>query len=361
MGAGLRSEGTPLVEVTRGKWTENVHNGHVAIADADGRLLAWAGDPGAITFMRSTAKPIQAIPVLMGGVTKEYGLNDEAVAMMAASHCGGPEHVTKLERMLAQIGVTEDGLALPKVYPADQEERDALLRKGAAPRKLYHGCAGKHIGALALCKRQGWPLEHYTQPDHPAQREMLRRVAEFSGIGEGAVGRATDGCGFPVFALPLWRLALAYARLAAPPSGWADAALRAAAERAAAAMNRHPALVEGPGRLASLLLGDDNILAKSGAQGVFAFALRRQRLGVAVKVTDGAEAALPIAVAAILESLAASAHSGPPRQRGLQDIAAAVRERFPAEVRTDAGDAVGRFESVVRLSYGERYPRSKFM
>lgn len=354
-------EGLVIEHELRGKWIENVHFGHVAVVSADGRLLAWTGDPGMMSFMRSTAKPIQAIPGIVNGQLAQVGFGDEELALMAGSHESEEAQIAVLERMLKLGGVAESDLAMPPVYPFALEARDRLMRSRAAPRPIYHACAGKHIGSLALCRLNGWPLEGYTQPDHPLQEQMLCRVAEFAGIGESAIGLAVDGCGFPVFALPLWRLALAYARLAAPPAGWGDDRLRGAAAQVTAAMNRQPALVEGTGRLASVLLGDANIVAKSGAQGVFAFALRQQRLGVAVKVMDGNEQALPAAVAAILESLAAHGQMLPPAAGesagAAGDAAQLIRDSFPAELRNEAGTVVGRREAVVRLVYGGGFAR----
>lgn len=350
-------EGLVIEHELRGQWIENVHFGHVAVVNAEGRLLAWTGDPGMISFMRSTAKPLQAIPGIVSGQLAELGFGDEELALMAGSHTSEEAQIAVLERMLKLAGIEESDLGLPPVFPAALDARDRLMRSHAAPRPIYHTCAGKHIGSLALCRLNGWPLEGYMQPEHPLQQQMLRRVAEFAGIGEAAIGLAVDGCGFPVFALPLWRLALAYARLAAPPAGWGDDGLRGAAAQVTAAMNRRPALVEGSGRLASVLLGDANVVAKSGAQGVFAFALRQQRLGVAVKVMDGNEQALPAAVAAILESLAAHGQMLPPAAGeggagAAGDAAQLIRDSFPAELRNEAGTVVGRREAVVRLVYG---------
>ncbi|WP_274649417.1 asparaginase [Paenibacillus humicola] len=330
--------GVPLVRTTRGGRTENVHAGHAAVVSADGELLRFAGDAGVWTFMRSTAKPVQALPAVLGGVLEAYGLDEAALAMMCASHQGGPEHLAVLERMLWQTGVREEQLAFGPALPSGERARHELLRSGGGPRKLYHVCAGKHIGMLALCRLRGWPLETYTRPDHPLQRELLRLVADIAGMPPEAVGLAVDGCGLPVFALPLRRLALVYARLSARPAEWADDAVRASAERIAAAMNRHPALVEGPGRLASVMLGDGNIVAKSGAQGVFVFALRRERLAVALKLADGGETAWPEAVCAALGQLGCGG-----------ELVRRIREQFPPSIRNDAGQTVGRTEPVFRL------------
>ncbi|SFI89224.1 asparaginase [Paenibacillus sp. UNC496MF] len=350
--------GVPLVCSTRGGVVENVHAGHAAVVSASGELLAEAGDASIRTYMRSTAKPVQALPAVMGGVAEAFGLGDDAIALMCASHQGTPAHVEALERMLALTGVREEQLVFAPQLPANREARDELLRRGGGPRKLYHVCAGKHIGMLALCKLRGWPMETYAEPEHPLQREVLRTVAALADLEPDAVGCAVDGCGLPVFALPLWRLALIYARFAAwdaaagpggatgaSPAGAerAGGACAAAAARIAAAMRRHPVLVEGPDRLASVLLGDGNVVAKSGAQGVFVFALRKEGIAGVVKLADGGEAPWPEAVCGMLEQLGLG-----------EDIVAAVRRSLPPEMVNDAGQVTGRREPCLRLRRFDR-------
>lgn len=336
--------GVPLVLTTRGAYVENVHSGHVAVVTADGKLTAHAGDANILNFLRSTAKPVQALPSIMGGVLEAYGLGDDAVALMCASHQGTPAHIAVLERMLAQTGVLEEQLVFGAALPVNAEAREALLARGGSPRKLYHVCAGKHIGMLALCKLRGWPMEGYAQREHPLQQELLRIVAAIADVQPADVETAIDGCGLPVFALPLWRLALIYARFAAWGSGEEAAgelaAVSAAARRIAAAMASHPALVEGPDRLASVMLGggDGNVVAKSGAQGVFVFALLKERLAACIKLADGSESAWPEAVCAVLEQL----------QLGGQ-LASRIRSQISPELRNDAGQLVGRREACFTL------------
>ncbi|MBP3962375.1 asparaginase [Paenibacillus lignilyticus] len=388
--------GVPLVQTTRGEWVENVHSGHAAVVTWDGELIAQVGDASIWTFMRSTAKPIQALPSVLGGVVDTYGLKDEAIALMCASHQGTPAHIAVLEEMLEQTGVREEQLVFGPMLPASQEARDELIRQGGKPRKLYHVCAGKHIGMLALCKLRGWPLETYTQPEHPLQQELLRTIAMIAELAPEEIGSAIDGCGLPVFAMPMWRLALVYARFAAWGSeaaaqllgessaaaagvvgvsaviataggggvGGADVkvaeaglagtretgvegsagapaveAVAAAAKRISAAMISYPALVEGSDRLASVMLGDGNVVAKSGAQGVFVFGLRQERLAVVIKLADGGESPWPEAVCGILEQLNLG-----------EALITRIRSQISPEIRNDAGQLVGHRESCLTLT-----------
>ncbi|MBM7567351.1 L-asparaginase II [Paenibacillus sacheonensis] len=340
--------GVPLVITTRGGVIENVHGGHAAVVSADGTILAEAGDAAVWTYMRSTAKPVQALPSILGGVPEAFGLGEDAIALMCASHQGTPAHMETLERMLELTGVHEEQLVFRPQLPAQAEAHDEVVRGGGGPRKLYHVCAGKHIGMLALCKLRGWPMDTYAEREHPLQQELLRTVAALAEMEPEAVGCAIDGCGLPVFALPLWRLALVYARLgaldaspaAASPAG---SAMAAAAGRIAAAMHGHPALVEGPGRLASVMLGDGNVVAKSGAQGVFVFALRKEGIAGVVKLADGGESPWPEAVCSILEQLGLG-----------QELIASIRRQIPPDIVNDAGQVVGRREACLQLRRNTR-------
>jgi L-asparaginase II len=327
----------PLVIAARAGLPENVHRGRLCVVSADdGRVVEAAGDAEALTYLRSTAKPLQAIASLLAGVDSACGWGERQLAMMAASQRGYPEQIAALEEMLASSGVPEEALAFHAAKPTASRPRDEWARAGLPPRKLYYTCAGKHIGMLAWSRREGWPLDGYLEPEHPAQREILRQVRAWIGTGDtdGVVGR--DGCGVPTLAAPLRAIALGYARLACPDAAPEDRAAEAAA-KVARAMNRHPDLVEGPGRLASLLLADPNVVAKSGAQGVFALGLRRQRLGIAIHVSDGTEAAWPYIVMSLLE-----------RYGGVSDeTMKALRERFPLTFRNDAGMEAGSWAALV--------------
>ena len=323
-----------LVAATRAGLTENVHRGRICVVSADKTEVLFAcGDIEAPTFVRSTAKPLQAIASLLGGTADACGWDARMLAMMAASHRGYPEQMAALEEMLASSGVPEDALVFRATMPLSPSAREQWARAGGQKRKLYHTCAGKHLGMLAWSRLAGWPLAGYAEPDHPAQQVIMRHVREWLGASadEWRIGR--DGCGLPVAAVPLRQIALGYARLACPDAAASREAADAAAQ-VAAAMNAHPDLVEGPGRLASLLLADPNFVAKSGAQGLFAIGLRRERLGIAIHVTDGSEVAWPHIVMRLLPRLANVSEA----------TMAALRARFSAVIRNEAGAEAGRWE-----------------
>jgi len=345
-GAAAHKYDQELVAVTRAGLPENVHRGRICVVSADnGNVEASYGDPDALAYVRSTAKPLQALASLAGGVAAACGWDHRHLAMMAASQRGYPAQMDALEEMLATSGVPEEALVFGETRPIASSAQVAWAQDGARRRKLYHTCAGKHLGMLAWCRLEGWPLEGYAEPDHPAQQAIVRQVREWCGADEAECRLGRDGCGLPVLAMPLRRIALGYGRLAcadgAPgreeKASALDRNVAAAAARIVSAMQQYPDLVEGPGRLASLLLADPNIVAKSGAQGLFALGLRRERLGIAIHVTDGSEAAWPYIVMRLLERLGGASAS----------TIAAVLARFPGEFRNDAGAVAGSWEALI--------------
>ncbi|WP_239618485.1 asparaginase [Cohnella mopanensis] len=326
----------PLVVMNRGAQTENVHRGRISVVSAaDGELVHTWGDVHSPTYVRSTAKPIQAIASLLDGTAETYGFEERHLAILAASHRGSKEQIAVLEEILALTGLEEDLLAIHPGLPIGRKDRDEWMATGGTPRKLFHTCAGKHLGVLAWCKLKGWPLTGYIHPDHPAQKEIIRRLKLWVEAEADEVTVGKDGCGFPVASIPLWQLGFAYGRLASPDFA-GDQSAAGIARRITGAMNKYPHLVEGRNRLASILLADPNVVAKSGAHGVFAFGLRQEQLGVSIAITDGTEIAWPHVVKAVLERIGGISEE---TKNKLEQI-------FPTEFLNDANEIAGNWKPV---------------
>lgn len=274
----------PLVRVVRSRFEEAVHLGSVAVADADGRLLAAAGEPEGVTFARSSMKPLQAsVSLTLAG----DDLDDEEVAVMCASHNGEPPHLERVGSILRRAGLGFEVLRTPPSWPLDQTSASGV----DGPRPEYHNCSGKHAGMLLASVRRGFDLETYRDHDHPLQAAMLDAVRAAAGEPR-AVG--VDGCGVPVHALPLSSMAVLFARLMTP-------GVVPGADRAVAAMRAAPYLVAGRDRLCtSLMEAIPGVVAKVGAEGLVCAGVAGRGIGVAVKVQDGAaRAAEPAIVRAL--------------------------------------------------------------
>lgn len=303
-----RTGSVPLAVMTRGGTVESVHHGSLAIVDLDGRILFAAGDPERVTFTRSTLKPFQALPFVAAGGIQRFGLTMPETALLCASHSGEPRHVEAAASILARAGNAAGDLRCGTQAPGFYEVRGEVPPPPPYS-PLAHNCSGKHAGMLAHCVACGYARDDYLEPSHPLQREVRRAVAVMTGMAEKDMPAGIDGCSLPNYAVPLGRLALAYARLAAGdgtgPYGAAPATL-------AAAMIAHPEMVSGEGRSDLVLAraGGGDWLPKIGAEAVQAIGLRGRGLGIAIKLDDGARRALlPVTIAALEQAGFLDGHS----------------------------------------------------
>jgi L-asparaginase II len=296
-----RPSHVPLAEATRGGAVESIHLGSVAVVDRDGVLLAAAGDPEFLTFTRSALKPLQALSFVATGGVDRFGFSPAQVALMCASHSGEPRHVDGVADMLARAGNRVEDLQCGTQVPGFY---DALSRFPPPPpySPLAHNCSGKHAGMLAHCALCDWDRAHYLAFDHPLQQSIRHAVAAFTGVAEARLQSGIDGCSAPNYAVPLSRLALAFARLA---SDRGDAGYGEAPRRIADAMTAHPEMVSGEARsdLALMRAGRGDWVSKVGAEGVQALGVRSRGIGIAVKVVDGQKRGLYPAVVAVLDAL----------------------------------------------------------
>ena len=203
-----------FVELIRGNIVESRHRVHVAVVNAAGHCVAGAGDPDLVTFMRSAAKPFQALPLVEDGVVERFGLTSEDLALACASHSSEPEQVERVRAFLARVGAGEDQLLCRPHTPLSEHVARDYVARGTTLGPVHSNCSGKHTGMLALARHHGWLTEGYTRPDHPVQRRCLAEVSRWTGVPEAKIGVGTDGCGVVTFAVSVRAMAGAYVRLA---------------------------------------------------------------------------------------------------------------------------------------------------
>lgn len=306
----------PVYELTRGEIVESIHFGAAAVVNSRGDLVAHLGDPNLITNMRSSAKPVQALPFIESNGAGHFRLDDEEVAVMCASHSGTDAHVHVIQRMQAKIGISEGNLLCGTHAPTDEATRDRMLQQGELPTPNRHNCSGKHTGMLGLAALRGYPIENYIDLQHPVQQEILGTFAEMCSLKPADVSIGIDGCSVPTFAIPLYNGALAFARLADPASLTAERAT--ACRHITRAMMTFPVMVAGPGRFDTLLMEtmQGKVFTKAGAEGYQGVGLLpgalfagSPALGIAVKISDGdpTARARPGVVMEILRQLGALA------------------------------------------------------
>lgn len=294
--AGL-PEDVPLAAVRRGAIVESVHRGRFVFCDPSGGVLDAAGDPDAYVYARSSAKPFQALTLVLSGAADAFGLSDEELAVACASHNAEEPHLAAVRSLLQKAGLTEEDLQSGTHPPMYAPEAGRLARGREEPRPIHGNCSGKHAGMLAVCAHEGIDTGGYRRPDHPLQLRILELVAEVCGLRKDEVLVAGDDCGVPAFALPLRNLAAGFARISTGEGLSEEVA--GAAQRISRAMRAHPFMVAGTGRLDTELMEATGLLCKSGAEGVFA-AGSSEGWGIAIKTSDGGGRAVRPAAAATL-------------------------------------------------------------
>lgn len=293
-----------LIHATRGPLVESIYRGDVAVVDSNGRLLYRVGSPREkVAFIRSSSKPIQAIPVVESGAVDHFGIAEEELAVFCASHNAEKEHVEAVLSVLKKIGLDASALQCGVHAPINPKAAKELVLAGEEPYEVHCNCSGKHSGMLTLARYHGWPVENYTEPDHPVQQAMLHTMADFAGLAPEDIVVGIDGCGVPVFGLSVYHMAYAWARLVDPHN--MPAARQQACRRIAQAMLNHPSKVAGTGRFCSVFMSSTNrkFIGKSGAQGVYCAGILEEGIGIAVKMEDGNGRAASAVVVEVLRQL----------------------------------------------------------
>lgn len=291
-----------LTEIWRGPLAESRHHGHAVICDAGGDIVSAWGNPREQVYPRSSAKMIQALPLVESGAADACGLTTEQLALSCASHNGAEIHTSRVRDWLAGLGLGEGDLRCGTQVPDDEEARNALIRAYEEPCQLHNNCSGKHAGFLTLARHLGAGPE-YIDPDHPVQKAVLAAFQEVT--GEESPGYGIDGCSAPNFITTVHGMARAMAAYANACEG-ADAR-QTAMVRLRQAMMAHPALVAGEGRACTELMRacSEPVALKTGAEGFFVAILPERGLGIALKVADGATRAAECTIAALLVRLGA--------------------------------------------------------
>lgn len=283
-----------LVEVWRGPIIESRHSGHLIAVDADGTRICSLGSPETVTYLRSSGKAFQALPVLTSGAADRFGFTDREVAIACGSHNGEAIHVETVRSMLQKIGLDESALKCGVHEPYSVDVARELIRNGELPAPIQNNCSGKHAAMLALAKHIGAPTEAYDELSNPVQQMVLQTVADFAGISAKDIAIGIDGCGVPVFGISVQAMALMYARLVAPTSEL-PAETRDACRRIVKAMIAYPEMIGGTkDRLDTELIraAAGKLISKIGAEGVYTVGVLPSAkwpkgIGFALKVADG--------------------------------------------------------------------------
>ncbi len=292
-----------LTEEYRGNLMDLVHWGYICVVDENSNVIKSAGNPDALVYYRSASKPLQALPVIARRLDEKYGITEEESVLFSGSHLGESFHVAAIRSMFQKAGMDLDDLVMNPAVPGSTEANEERIRRGLPKEKVYHNCSGKHTGAMLLQKElDPEHIRDYWKVDSAAQKEILRSIAILSEYPQADVQIGIDGCGVPVFAVPMKNIAAAFKNLACTDT-IADASLRSAAERYVPRIHKYPLMMRGTGYLCSLINYDPNIVAKGGANGVYGIGLKKERIGISLKLKDGTEAVWPLLISEIFRQI----------------------------------------------------------
>ena len=328
---------TPIAVTFRGGHPENIHYGSFAVVNAQGQLLASAGDHLFPMFTRSSLKPFQAMP-LIARADSTLALDEADIALLCASHNGEPMHTERAAGLLARVGASERDLACGCHTPYFYAATGQSPTPGDQYTRLQHNCSGKHTGMLLLAHALTQPLDRYLAVNHAVQAEIAQSVSHFCGVPVEQLVRGIDGCSAPNYAVPLPALAHAFAKLT---RSQADPVYGNAPQRIARAMCHHPEMVSGRGRndLVLMTAGRGDWVSKVGADGVQAIASFSRGIGIAAKCSDGSLAPLMVALADALDQLGWTDN----------ESRSALKAMLPPPMKNAAGIEVGEVRSVLAL------------
>jgi L-asparaginase II len=262
--------------------------------DSAGKIIASYGDPQTVAFLRSSAKPFQALPFVERGGVEHYGYTLKELALSCASHESAQYHLDTVKGMQAKIGIQESQLQCGAHQPGDADVFKSMIARGTRPTPNNNNCSGKHSSMLAHAKMRGLPLENYLDINHPIQQDILSTFAEMCQYERGKIELGVDGCSAPNFALPLYNAALGLARLCDPRE--LSDARASACRKITTAMTKHPEMISKYGEVDCELMtaAKGSIICKRGAEGFQAIGLlpgaipsQPHGVGIAFKVTDG--------------------------------------------------------------------------
>ncbi|QOV11001.1 asparaginase [Viridibacillus arvi] len=289
--------GEELVNVIRGGLIESVHSGHIAIVNSHGELLYEMGNPYKKVYARSSMKPIQAIPIVEQKVNETYLFEDADLSLCCASHIGEPMHTERVQNLLETALMGVSNLKCGAHPPRIEEEYKKLLQEGKPITAIYNNCSGKHTGMLLTAKVMGEDLENYYLLEHPVQQRILDTISEVCEYPREQIEIGIDGCGVPVHGLPLYNIALGYARMSNPQN--LSQSKQHASQKIIQAMTSAPEMVGGTDTFCTSLMTvtKGKLFGKAGAEAVYCIGHIDTGIGIAIKIDDGnSRAVYPVAV-----------------------------------------------------------------
>ncbi len=280
-----------LAVLTRSGFIESMHAGFICVTDSNRKVIFSIGDPETKVFMRSAAKPLQALPLVQSGALEKFKITQMELAAICASHSGQEFHLQAVSSILDKIGLSEENLGCGVANPYNDETLNNLIRNGVKPSQLYNTCSGTHAGMLALCRFYGYPVEDYVKPEHPVQKLIHDVISELLECEPCNLETGMDGCDIPTFILTMKQGAYLYSLLSQGSAG--NSRYMDSLEIIKDAMTSYPSIISGHAEFCTdlILKSGGKAIGKIGAEGMYCIAAPEKKIGICIKISDGRERA----------------------------------------------------------------------
>lgn len=339
-----------LIKEYRGDVVENVHYGTIAVVSSTGETIAHIGDIERQTYMRSASKPIQVLPTLLAGLKEKYNLTGEEVAMFNSSHWGSNHHKFVLDDIVNKTGINPDDMVMNPATAISASPLSNKLKLGRklnpvdGKDKLLHCCSGKHLSLMLLQRELTGKVNGYQLPDSPVQMQIANFISLLSQTPMYKINTGVDGCGVPVFALPMRNIARCYAKMA-DPFNLSDE-LKEAINYNFECINSYPEKINDYFTPSYYVNKNPDLLMKDGSRGVICMAIKSMKLGIVIKLDDGwSDEFQGLIIARILEQL----------HYDDDELITQLKESYNTTVYNDCGDQVGYSEADFNLQIDDMY------
>lgn len=294
-------QGVELIKQYRGELLEDIHMGRLCIVDENGVKLNY-GDPESYAYYRSASKPIQSLPVSLLHLPEKFGLTDTEAAILSGSHWAERRHIEALESIMKKAELKEEDMIMLPVFPRDAEMNRYVIKNDLPKRKIYHNCSGKHLGLMMLARELGDDIGDYWKIESKAQQEVLKVISAMTDTAVSEIVIGTDGCGVPVYAVPMKNIARSYLKLACPDL-IRDEKLRSAVECNRRYIHTAPYMLDATERASAIIDSTVDLIGKDGALGLYAVGISSLRLGIVVKINDGNDEKAVFCIKNVLKQL----------------------------------------------------------
>ena len=282
-----------LVKYVRDGLIEQEHFGFIVMSNKK-EIINTIGETNSYPFyLRSCAKPLQASLLIDLNMDKFFNMTEGEIALCCASHAGEKIHIETAKELLQKIGLKPNALKCGLHKPLSKTEQEKLILNKTTENIFHNNCCGKHIMMLGLCVINNWDLSTYDDINHPLQKLIKRRIYDLCEIKQD-YPVTFDGCGVPIYAMPLANMVKGYLNLFCNP----------VYEKLRNAFLYNPYIIGGEDRTdTKIIQASTDIVAKTGAGGLCIVVNTRVNKGFVVKICDGDMKAREIVVIDILRQL----------------------------------------------------------